>query len=573
MAWLTIKKTNMALSNRTMPSRKRLRPAEDGDGGGSAPPRFISTAEDDDEEQDDPIVLDDFDDDEDYDETNAVALLSSFRSGGRASGGGAGDPEEEEEEEDDEFDEDSEEGQQQLRDRIEQFVQTLSEKRRAAQAKGVEGRGKKARRYGRQRGAGGKFLAGAQKEEGQKAASSSSSSSSEGQGRPERQRDRKRKRAEQSRLLMENLRFSSKEEASRAFEEALAVVEPAYRTGKVKGLIQTNEELFKRMGLAHKIDDFGRSDLGPYRHRVNSLYMWHQLVTAGTKREDAYRLVGAAHQVHYNTIRCWVRGFHANGYKLSRLLSGLHQKTASFLDDEDIQRRAVEFIRLSMSQGLKTRAARRLVLAQQQERKNTAVLRAKAAAHAGAMAATDTQTTTQADCTQVEPGADGHFCVHRRPAAEEEEGSEMIGCDACEGWFHPTCVGLDPASREYRAIKRGDGYMCPPCLAKAVEESSPDRMEAAEAYEALNGRNPAPKSAATQEVDEMQLYEVFSGAVFHRWVNEVLLKDTIAAGAKPISQRAAYRWLHKLGFRWVPIKKGVYVDGHERPDVVRCVWM
>lgn len=544
-----------------MSRRKRLRLSGDGPDGGSGP-RYVPTEEEYEEEQDEPIVVDDFDDEEDYDEDEAADLLTSIRASGRA-GDGGGDPQEEEEE--DEFDEEDEECQQQLRDQIEQYAQTLSEKRRAAQAKGVEGRGKKKRRYGRQRGAGGKFVAGAQKEEGQKAASSSS----EGQGQPKRRRDRKRKRAEQSRLLMQNLRFSSKEEALQAFEEAVAVLEPAYRTGKVKGLIQTNEELFKRMGLAHKIDNFGRSDLGLYRHRVNCLYIWHKLVAAGGKKEDGYRLVGAAYHVHYNTVRRWVRGFHANGYKLSRLLSGLHQKTASLLDDEDNQHRATEFVRLSMSQGLKTRAARRLVMAQQRERKNTAVLRAKAAAHQAKMAATDTQTTTQADSTQTQPGADGLFCVCRRPA-EEEEGSEMIGCDACEGWFHPTCVGLDP--REYRVIKRGDGYMCPPCVARAQEESSPDRVQEADAYKALYGRNPAPKSAAVQEVEEMKLYEVFSGAIFHRWVNEVLLKDAIAAGAKPISLRAAYRWLHKLGFRWVPIKKGVYVDGHERPDVVRCVF-
>jgi len=35
-----------------------------------------------------------------------------------------------------------------------------------------------------------------------------------------------------------------------------------------------------------------------------------------------------------------------------------------------------------------------------------------------------------------------------------------------------------------------------------------------------------------------------------------------------ISERTARRWLHKLGYSCVEVKKGLYHDGHERPDVV-----
>ena len=31
----------------------------------------------------------------------------------------------------------------------------------------------------------------------------------------------------------------------------------------------------------------------------------------------------------------------------------------------------------------------------------------------------------------------------------------------------------------------------------------------------------------------------------------------------------AVRWLHHLGFKPVSYRKGVYIDGHEREDVVR----
>ena len=38
---------------------------------------------------------------------------------------------------------------------------------------------------------------------------------------------------------------------------------------------------------------------------------------------------------------------------------------------------------------------------------------------------------------------------------------------------------------------------------------------------------------------------------------------------REISLRTAVRWLHHLGFKPVSHKKGVYIDGHEREDVVR----
>jgi len=38
---------------------------------------------------------------------------------------------------------------------------------------------------------------------------------------------------------------------------------------------------------------------------------------------------------------------------------------------------------------------------------------------------------------------------------------------------------------------------------------------------------------------------------------------------KGIRARTARRWLRKLGFSWEEVRKVVYVDGHERPDVIR----
>ncbi|KIM76951.1 hypothetical protein PILCRDRAFT_26353, partial [Piloderma croceum F 1598] len=35
-----------------------------------------------------------------------------------------------------------------------------------------------------------------------------------------------------------------------------------------------------------------------------------------------------------------------------------------------------------------------------------------------------------------------------------------------------------------------------------------------------------------------------------------------------ISLATARRWLHKEGFKYIHHKKGLYFDGHDRPDVV-----
>ena len=37
---------------------------------------------------------------------------------------------------------------------------------------------------------------------------------------------------------------------------------------------------------------------------------------------------------------------------------------------------------------------------------------------------------------------------------------------------------------------------------------------------------------------------------------------------KPLSKTAIYKWLNRLGFYATKKKKGVYVDGHERADVI-----
>ena len=58
---------------------------------------------------------------------------------------------------------------------------------------------------------------------------------------------------------------------------------------------------------------------------------------------------------------------------------------------------------------------------------------------------------------------------------------------------------------------------------------------------------------------------------FSQWVNECLLTtQTLEPGyPRRISFETARKWLLELGFTVMEHKKGTYVDGHERPDVVQ----
>ena len=56
---------------------------------------------------------------------------------------------------------------------------------------------------------------------------------------------------------------------------------------------------------------------------------------------------------------------------------------------------------------------------------------------------------------------------------------------------------------------------------------------------------------------------------FHAQLNDTIFPDLGITLKKPLSIRTARRWLIKLGWRHTLVKKGVYMDGHERADVVK----
>jgi hypothetical protein len=56
---------------------------------------------------------------------------------------------------------------------------------------------------------------------------------------------------------------------------------------------------------------------------------------------------------------------------------------------------------------------------------------------------------------------------------------------------------------------------------------------------------------------------------FRTVLNSTILPQLNISLRKPLSERTARRWLVKLGWRRTVVRKGVYMDGHEREDVVK----
>lgn len=75
------------------------------------------------------------------------------------------------------------------------------------------------------------------------------------------------------------------------------------------------------------------------------------------------------------------------------------------------------------------------------------------------------------------------YCLCQLPVGEDK-GSFWLGCETCENWFHPKCVGL-PTAFAKRVAKQGD-WNCPECAEelgmyglkamKVVEQNAPATM-------------------------------------------------------------------------------------------------
>ena len=61
-----------------------------------------------------------------------------------------------------------------------------------------------------------------------------------------------------------------------------------------------------------------------------------------------------------------------------------------------------------------------------------------------------------------------------------------------------------------------------------------------------------------------------TASAFCQWVNNDLLPKSVLEPGYPrrVSVETARKWLHELGFEILQLSKGVFIDGHERSDVV-----
>ena len=60
---------------------------------------------------------------------------------------------------------------------------------------------------------------------------------------------------------------------------------------------------------------------------------------------------------------------------------------------------------------------------------------------------------------------------------------------------------------------------------------------------------------------------------FCKWVNKTLLANsTLEPGfSRKVSVQITPKWLHEKGFEVLYARKGIFIDGHERPDVVASI--
>ena len=58
--------------------------------------------------------------------------------------------------------------------------------------------------------------------------------------------------------------------------------------------------------------------------------------------------------------------------------------------------------------------------------------------------------------------------------------------------------------------------------------------------------------------------------LFQRHLTQIIFPSLGMSDISVISESTCRRWLHKLGYRSLEVCKGLYVDGHEHPDVIEA---
>ena len=355
-------------------------------------------------------------------------------------------------------------------------------------------------------------------------------------------------------------RKDKKEKKLEFLNRGLKVLDDAVLFARIQPLIHTDVDQFEAAGFESKIHDFGSSKLLPYRKRALALHVWHKHVLAhdGADYEGGYAAAAAAGGITPGTMRKWVRSFHHLGFKIARLVVGLNKKTSSYLDDEDIQRTARRYLQTHTAAAHRQRMARAVARRKKELIKHVTTFAEKAARtqETGTSSSSSHCHTHTTHAASTEVNLDLCIC------GEEGADDNMIMCGECERWHHPGCVGLN--SRDFRAYKR-DGedtpWYCNPCWEK-IEREEKEEEESNRIF--LESCRPIPSDGKAGP----EIFGQLTGARFLQWVNTKLLAPIIEQGGKPICEATAKAWLRKLGYIYRKKKTIVYIDGHERKDVV-----
>jgi len=393
-----------------------------------------------------------------------------------------------------------------------------------------------------------------------------------------KERDRLRRKAKQAKVEAE-LRDNPQ------FLKAYDVLKKIYRKDKLDPKLHMHTdfaEMVEAVGHEHDAKALGIDfNLLPYMRQARCLYNVHRLVDLGKTTVQARRLVAQGSPFTERTIGKWTESFYANGFRFKRMLSGLNLgKRYSFLDDLDLRAKAKAYIRSCLASGSKQHQGN---LSKQQHKE--AVERSKALReereereaeiaeqlqnereHAAACARNKERNS------RPDVGDDETYCFCNKVAS-----GDMIECEVCFNWFHHTCLEEERIAIGGEVENFEGEWKCGACV--MIIEDKEERERQAEEELLDYGDDEEEEAAMEEEEDEefaytddmfAQGYFVLTAPRFHRWVNAVLLKQAFPDGNKRISLSTAKAWLQKLGFTWERKTKTVYIDGHERPDVVEA---
>lgn len=397
-----------------------------------------------------------------------------------------------------------------------------------------------------------------------------------------RNREELRRAREKDRRMAKQAKVDAELKDNPQFLAAYAVLEKIYVKDKLDPKLHVFTD-FEEMEAGNeqdaKVFECGFKLL-PYMRRARALYAVHRLVYKGKTTVQARKVVAEGSFTTERTLHKWTESFYENGFRFKRLLSGLNMgKRISFLDDADLKGKALNYIRTCLAAGTKKQHG---ILAKQQRKEDVQLSKAlrqeREEREAEEAEQLENEKEHAASCARnkerdnrAEVDDDETYCF-----CNGVYSGKMYQCDECFNWFHETCMEEEriEIGGELQSFE-GD-WTCGGC--DLISENKEEReRQAAEAL--LDYGDDEEEEAAMEEEDEEFAFNdhvfakgffILTAPRFWRWVNTVLLKQAFPDGNKRISLSTAKAWLRKLGFTWERKTKTVYIDGHERPDVVEA---